>query len=420
MPRAFAMIMAGGSGPALSVLTEVRAEPAVSFAGKFRLIDFPLSNCVNSEIYNVAVLTQYRPHTLNAHIGTGTPWDLDLTSGGVHLLQPYRGGPYGDWQKGTADAVRRNLDFVLDQAEEHVLILAGDHIYLMDSRPMLRQHVEHGADLTVAVRRVNPHETHRYGIVTTSSDDRIVGFEEKPRRTRGNLASMGIYVFRKKVLVDLLTASEPVDFGRHVLPAMIGGGHKVLGHVFPGYWADVGTVQAYWEANMGLLSENPALDLYDPSWVVHTRSQERGPVKVGVHAHVHGNLLSNGCQVDGSVHRSVLSPGVVVREGAVVQDSVILRDVVIEAGAVVDRCILDRGVVVGAGAQVGSGDDNTPNVEIPQHLSSGLTLVGRGCRIAPEAVLGRNVILHPGHCIGEGKKKHKHVPSGTSLGEAMR
>jgi len=421
MPRAFAMIMAGGSGPALSVLTEVRAESAVSFAGKFRLIDFPLSNCVNSDIYNVAVLTQYRPHTLNAHIGTGTPWDLDLTSGGMHLLQPYRGGPYGDWQTGTADAVRRNLDFVMDQTEDHVLILAGDHIYLMDYRPMLRQHIANGADLTVAVRRVNPHETHRYGIVSVGSDDRIVGFEEKPRRTRGNLASMGIYVFRKKVLVDLLTATEPVDFGRHVLPAMIGGPRRVLAHVFPGYWADVGTVQSYWEANMALLSENPALDLYDPSWVVHTRSLERAPVKVGANAQVHGNLLSNGCVVDGSVHRSVLSPGVRVAEGAVVQDSVILRDVVIEAGAVVDRCIIDRGAVVGAGAQVGSGDDNTPSVELPQYLSSGLTLVGRGCHVGPEWVVGRNVILHPGSATGEGgKKKSRVIPSGASLGEVSR
>lgn len=420
MPRAFAMIMAGGGSPALSVLTEVRAESAVGFAGKFRLIDFPLSNCVNSEIYNVAVLTQYRPQALNGHIGTGKPWDLDLASGGLHLLQPYRGGPYGDWQKGTADAVRRNLDFVQDQNEEHVLVLAGDHIYLMDYRPMLRQHMESGADLTLAVRRVSPHETHRYGIVTMGSDDRITRFEEKPRRTRGNLASMGIYVFRKQVLVDLLTSSEFLDFGRHVLPAMVGGSYKVHGHFFPGYWADVGTVQAYWEANMSLLTEGPALDLYDPNWVVHTRSQERAPVKVGANAQVHGNLLSNGCWVEGTVHRSVLSPGVYVAEGAVVQDSVILKDVVIEPGAVVDRCIVDKACVIGAGALVGSGDDNTPSTELPQYLNSGLTLVGKGCRIAPESVIGRNVILHPGSSTGEGKKKKKVVPSGGSVGENLR
>lgn len=421
MPRAFAMIMAGGGSPALSVLTEVRAESAVGFAGKFRLIDFPLSNCVNSEIYNVAVLTQYRPQSLNAHIGTGKPWDLDLASGGLHLLQPYRGGPYGDWQRGTADAVRRNMDFVMDQAEEHVLVLAGDHIYLMDYRPMLRQHVESGSDLTVAVRRVSPHETHRYGIVTMGSDERVTCFEEKPRRTRGNLASMGIYVFRKQVLVDLLTGSDFLDFGRHVLPAMTTGRFRVTGHFFPGYWADVGTVQAYWEANMSLLAEDPALDLYDPHWVVHTRSQDQAPVKVGAHAQVHGNLLSNGCVIDGIVHRCVLSPGVHVAEGAVVQDSVLLRDVVIEPGAVIDRCIVDKGAVIGAGALVGSGDDNTPSVELPQYLNTGLTLVGKGCRIAPESVIGRNVILHPGSATGEGgKKKKKVVPSGASVGEAMR
>ena len=413
------MIMAGGSSEDLSVLTEVRSEPSTPFGGKFRLIDFPLSNCVNSNIYNVAVLTQYRPRSLNDHIGIGKPWDLDRASGGVRLLQPYRGGPYGDWQLGTADAVRRNLDFVLMQAEEHVLILAGDHIYLMDYRPMLRQHVESAADLTVAVRRVNPYETHRYGIVSVGSENRIDGFQEKPKRTRGTLASMGIYIFRKQTLVDVLSETDSVDFGKDVLPAMLDEGSSVYAYPFPGYWADVGTVQAYWEANVSLLAEDPALDLYNPEWVVHTRSEERAPCKIGATAQVDGNLLSNGCRVNGIVQRSVLSPGVYVAEGAVVRDSVILNDAVVEAGAEVDRCIIDKGVAIGAEAKVGFGDDNTPNCDAPEQINTGLTLVGKGSVIPPKLIIGRNVVVHA-YTGAEVFGRRKKLASGASVGKNMR
>lgn len=419
MTSAFAMIMAGGSSEHLSVLTEMRAEPAVPFGGKFRLIDFPLSNCVNSGIYNVAVLTQYKPRSLNDHIGIGKPWDLDRASGGVRLLQPYRGGPYGDWQQGTADAVRRNLDFVLQQNEEHVLILAGDHIYLMDYQPMLRIHQQTGADLTVAVRRVNPHETHRYGIVTVGSDDRIIEFREKPKRSAETLASMGIYVFRRDVLIEILQNDDYIDFGKHVLPALVKQQRHVRAYAFPGYWADVGTVQAYWEANMSLLAEDPALNLYDPDWVVHTRSEERAPAKVGVNAQVGGSLLSNGCRVEGIAERSVLSPGVYIAEGAVVRDSVILYDTVIEAGAVVDRCIVDKNVVVGAGARIGDGDDNTPNAALTEVLNTGLTLIGENSVVPEGIVIGRNVVVHP-RCAAKAFGKKKKVSSGANIGENLR
>lgn len=418
MTRAFAMIMAGGASESLSVLTEVRSEPAVPFGGKFRLIDFPLSNCVNSNIYNVAVLTQYRPRSLNDHIGIGKPWDLDRASGGVRLLQPYRGGPYGDWQKGTADAVRRNLDFVLGQSEDHVLILAGDHIYLMDYRPMLYQHVQSTADLTVGVRRINPYETHRYGIVSIGNDGRIVEFREKPKRARETLASMGIYIFRKDVLVNILQTNDYIDFGKDVLPAMLSDSCRVMAYTFPGYWADVGTVQAYWEANMSLLAESPALDLYDREWVVHTRSQERAPSKLGPKAQIAGNLISNGCQIHGSVDRSVLSPGVFVAEGAIVRDSVILNDTVIEAGAVVDRCIVDKHVHIGAGARVGDGDDNTPNTAMPEQINTGLTLVGKGSVIPDGLVVGRNVVIHA-H-TGPEAYKRKKIASGADVGKDLR
>ncbi len=419
MASAFAMIMGGGASENLSVLTETRAEPALPFGGKFRLIDFPLSNCVNSEIYNVAVLTQYRPFSLNNHIGIGKAWDLDRASGGVRLLQPYQGGPYGDWQQGNADAVRRNMDFVEAQNEEHVLILAGDHIYLMDYRPMLRQHLQTDADVTVAVRRVNLHETHRYGIVSVGPDDRLLAFQEKPKRTRETLASMGIYVFRKSVLMDLLTNNDYLDFGRHVLPAMVEAEQAIFAYTFPGYWADVGTVQAYWEANMSLLAEEPALDLHNPEWVVHTRSEERAPSKFGPNAGAAGNLFSNGCQINGTVERSILSPGVYVAEGAVVRDSVILNDTVIEAGAVVERCIIDKRVIVSQGVQLGAGDDNTPSKEMPSQINTGITLVGKNVVVPENVSIGRNAVIHP-FTDAKAFGRRKNIASGTHIGKSMR
>ena len=420
MANAFAMIMAGGFSADLSVLTETRAEAAVPFGGKFRIIDFPLSNCVNSGIFNVAVLTQYKPRSLNDHIAIGKPWDLDRAQGGVRLLQPYQGGPYGDWQKGTADAVRRNLDFVMQQDDDHVLILAGDHVYLMNYQPMLREHVQSGADLTVAVRRVNPHETHRYGIVTLGADDRIVAFREKPRRARETLASMGIYVFRKELLIETLQANAGfLDFGKDVVPAMIEQGKLVRAHAFPGYWADIGNVQAYWEANMSLLAEEPALNLYEPDWVVHTRSEDRAPAKIGGNAQVGGSLISNGCWVEGTVERSILSPGVRVAEGAVIRDSVILADAVIEAGALIDRCVIDKRVVIGAGARVGDGDDNTANKSMPEVLNTGLTMVGEHSIIPEGMVIGRNVVIHP-ESAEKAFGKRKKIASGADIGVSLR
>lgn len=415
----FALILGGGASESLSVLTEIRAEPAVPFGGKFRLIDFPLSNCVNSGIYNVAILTQYRPRSLNNHLGIGKPWDLDRASGGLRLLQPYRGGPYGDWQKGNADAVRRNLDFVANQPEEHVLILAGNHIYLMDYRPMLREHVRKDADVTVAVHRVNQHESYRFGIVSVGSEDRIEEFEEKPKRSRQTLASMGIYIFQKEALFNALKKAAHTDFGRDVIPDMINGKADVHAYNFPGYWANVGTVQSYWEANMSLLAESPALDLYNPDWIVHTRSEERGPVKIGATAKTGGNLLSNGCQINGTVERSVISPGVLVAEDAVVRDSIILNDTLIEAGAIIDRCIVDRNCRIGGNTKLGHGDENRPNQGMPQQLNTGLTLVGCQSTIPANVTVGRNVVIHPDSDVKLFGKKKK-IKSGEEIGVDVR
>jgi glucose-1-phosphate adenylyltransferase len=396
--RVLAMIMAGGASESLSELTATRSEPAIPFGGKFRIIDFTLSNCVNSDIFNVALLTQYMPRSLNEHVGVGKPWDLDRSQGGVRLLQPYVGrGGSGGWQRGTADAVRYHLDFIQEQRVDTVLILAGDHVYKMDYRPMLRFHQEQKADVSVAVRRVSPFETHRYGIVNLDADSRVVHFEEKPRRAPSTLASMGIYVFSYQTLVACLTEeSDPqrLDFGRDVLPSIIRS-HRVLAYPFEGYWADIGTLQAYWEANMALLGESPALDLYDPEWVIHTRSEERPPAKIGPRAQVAGNLLSNGCIVEGVAERCVISPGAYVSEGATIRDSIVMNDTWVGAGAQIDRAIVDKDVRIGENAIVGEGDDNTPNHELPNALNTGLTIIGKGAHLPAGTRLGRNVVIRP-------------------------
>lgn len=400
-----AMLMAGGAGTRLTVLSDYRAKPAVPFAGKFRIIDFTLSNCVNSGIYDVAVLTQYRPHSLNAHIGIGKPWDLDRQRGGVHLRQPYLGRAAGDWYRGTADAVYQNVDFILEKRADTVLVLSGDHIYKMDYRPMLAFHEAMRADLTVAVRDVPLEETDRFGIMTVDDDMRIVEFTEKPpNRDKGTLASMGIYVFNADMLVERLEAmhseTSDLDFGKHVIPGMIDQA-RVYAYAFEGYWVDVGTVHAYWETNLEMAQPVPPLDLYNPDWVIHTRDQERPPAKIGPQGQVTNSLVSNGCVIRGIVEHSVLSPGVYVSPGAVVRESVILNDSWIGPGALVDSAILDADVVVGPGAVVGRGEDSTPNLGLPDRLNTGVTVVGERARIPGGFRLGRNVLVHPDRTEGD-------------------
>jgi glucose-1-phosphate adenylyltransferase len=315
----------------------------------------------------------------------------------VRLLQPYLGRGIGGWQKGTADAVRRNLDFVEEQRVDTVLLLAGDHIYKMDYRPMLRFHQGNKADVTVAVRQVSRHETHRFGIVAIDGDNRVTQHEEKPRHSPSTLASMGVYVFNYKTLVQVLNeeADPPrLDFGRDVLPVLVER-DRVMAYPFEGYWADVGTLQAYWEANMALLGESPALELDDPEWVIHTRSEERPPVKIGPDARVGGNLLSNGCIVEGTVERSIISPGVYISAGATVRDSVIMNDTRIDTGVVIERTIIDKGVHIAEGARIGVGEDNTPNHKLPEDLNTGLTVIGKSARLPAGVCIGHNVVIGP-------------------------
>ncbi len=399
--QTLAVLMAGGAGTRLTVLSDKRSKPAVPFAGKYRIIDFTLSNCVNSGIYDVAVLTQYRPHSLNTHIGIGKPWDLDRQRGGVHLRQPYQGSSADlDWYRGTADAVYRNLDFIQEKNPDLVLILSGDHIYKMDYRPMLTYHREKGADLTVGVMEVPLEETDRFGIMTVNRNMRITEFHEKPKeRDKGTLASMGIYIFDTDILVQRLSEGRPesprIDFGKDVIPSMIAQ-DKVYAYPFEGYWVDVGTIQSFWETNLALsgADDGNTLKLHDPDWVIHTRSEERPPVKLGPQAQVINSLISNGCVIRGRVENSVLSPGVYVSPGAVVRDSVLINDTWIGPGAIIDRAIIDENVVIGAGTKLGYGEDMTPNQAMPDRLNTGITVVGSGAHIPGGLTIGRNVLIN--------------------------
>jgi glucose-1-phosphate adenylyltransferase len=420
MSRVLAMIMAGGAGTRLSVLSEERSKPSVPFAARYRIIDFTLSNCVNSGIYNLAVLTQYRPHSLEEHIGIGRPWDLDRTRGGVRLLHPYQGRDAQSWYGGTADAVYQNLNYVRGQNPDQALILSGDHIYKMDYRPMLRFHQEKGADLTIGVMNVPRAETDRFGIMGVDEEERITAFYEKPKsRDKGTLASMGIYVFNAEVLIDrLITGSRAhpdLDFGKHVIPDMIQN-DRVFAYAFEGYWVDVGTIQAYWETNLALVSPNPPLKLNDPNWVIHTQSFERPPLRVGPQGQATRSMIANGCVVRGRVERSVLSPGVYVSPEAIVRDSIVMNDSWIGPGVVLDRVIVDKDVVIGAGTRLGYGEEMKPNVAEPDRINTGISVVGKGARIPPETSVGRNVVVRPRAEERAFEAFGGEVPSGATVG----
>lgn len=397
--KTIAMILAGGAGTRLTVLSEERAKPAVPFAGKFRIIDFTLSNCVNSDIYTIGVLTQYLPHSLNEHIGIGKPWDLDRSRGGVRLLHPYEGRKGQQWYAGTADAIYQNLGFIQDNRADLVVLLSGDHIYKMDYRPMIEFHEANGADLTIAVMPVPLEETHRFGIMQVDGDNRIIQFYEKPKdRDKGNLASMGIYIFSAHMLAKRLsegTATAPrTDFGKHVIPAMIEANDRVFAYKYEGYWVDVGTIDSYWATNLALTRADVALDLYNDNWPVRTKSEERPAAKLGPQAKIVSSLISNGCVVRGLVVNSVLSPGVYVSPGAVVKESVIMNDTWIGPGALLDKVVVDKQVVIGAGAVVGTGDLATPNEQMPDRLFAGITVVGKNAYIPDGAQIGRNVLIN--------------------------
>jgi glucose-1-phosphate adenylyltransferase len=414
--HALAMILAGGRGSRLSILSQKRAKPAVPFAGKYRIIDFPLSNCSNSGITTVGVLTQYRPRSLNDHIRTGSPWDLDRSHGGVWLLQPYERSTEMERYAGTANAIQLNFDFIKHNQPDFVIILAGDHIYKMNYEDMITFHTDHRADLTIGTLQVPLEEASRFGLLETDANYRVSSFVEKPLQPKTTNASMGIYVFTTAVLDKVLREDEADpnsahDFGKNIIPKMIES-HNVYAYPFNGYWVDVGTVQAYWEAHMDLLADSPPLDLLDRNWIVHTRSEERPPVNIRTGAVVAHSLITDGCVIEGTVEYSVLSPGVKVARGAVVRNSIILTDSVIESGAMIDRSVVDKDCVIRPNAVIGSGVDYSPNPI--GDLTSGISLVGKGAEVPPNVKVGRN-------CIIAGDVRAKDfpgtvVPSGATIG----
>ena len=391
-----AMLLAGGQGSRLYVLTGDMAKPAVPFGGKYRIIDFPLSNCTNSGIDTVGVLTQYRPLELNSYIGSGVPWDLDGSTGGVHILPPYMGSKGGTWYKGTANAIYQNIGFINLYDPEYVVILSGDHIYKMDYSKMVERHKAVGAACTISVMEVPWSEASRFGIMSVDENDLITEFAEKPKEPKSNLASMGIYVFTWKTLRRYLEADEANpnsenDFGKNVIPAMLGDGERMAAYRFSGYWKDVGTLESLWDANMDMLAPNSesGINLYDTSWPIYARTPVRPPHVTGPNAQISHSLVTGGCRVDGSVENSVLFHSVTVEEGADVQYSILMPGTVVKKGAVVAYAIVAEGAVIEAEATVGAPPSDDPDWGIA--VVAGGINVGEKAVVKPSAMVRKNV-----------------------------
>ena len=382
-----AMLLAGGQGSRLGVLTRNLAKPAVPFGGKYRIIDFPLSNCVNSGIETVGVLTQYQPLELNEYIGNGQPWDLDSTNAGVHVLPPYQKNKKSDWYKGTANAIFQNIPFIERYDPEYVVVLSGDHIYKMDYSKMINYHKEKDAACTIAVYEVPLEAASRFGILNTNADGSIYEFDEKPKVPKSNQASMGIYVFswsklKKYLEEDDENPKSQNDFGKNVLPAMLNAGERMFAYRFEGYWKDVGTIESLWESNMDLLNPNISLDLSDDEWKIYSRNPVMPPHYVAKGAHVQNSLVAEGCNVYGEIDFAVLFAGVYVAPGAVVKDSIVMPGARIEEGARVQYAIVSENSVIGANAVVGERPEEMENKD-----DWGVAVIGPGCTIPPGTVV---------------------------------
>ena len=387
-----AMLLAGGQGSRLYALTTNIAKPAVAFGAKYRIIDFPLSNCINSGIDTVGVLTQYQPLILNEYIGNGQPWDLDRTYGGVHILSPYQAKTRSSWYEGTANAIYQNMHFMKMYNPEYILVLGGDHIYKMDYAAMLKAHKAKGADCTIAALNVPLSEASRFGILNTNPDNSIYQFEEKPKVPKSTLASMGIYIFNAQKLFSYLEADEAnpnssKDFGKDVLPAMLNAGEKMFAYEFKGYWKDVGTVASLWQANMDLLGDEPEFDVSDKAWKIHSRNPLAPPELIGEEGVVKNSMVALGCEIYGTVENSVLGSNVIVEKGAVIKDAVVFANSIIKANAKVNYSVIDEDVVVGNGAIIGVEKD--PNAEI--------------------VVLGREITVADGVSVTEGQKHENDI-----------
>ena len=392
-----AMLLAGGQGSRLYALTEKLAKPAVPFGGKYRIIDFPLSNCVNSDIDTVGVLTQYQPLVLNESIGNGQPWDLDRLYGGVHVLPPYQKAKGSDWYKGTANAIYQNISFIERYDPKYVIILSGDQICKQDYSDFLKFHKEKGAEFSVAVMEVPWEEAPRFGLMVTDENDRITEFQEKPKNPKSNLASMGIYIFNWDVLKKYLEEDEADpnsenDFGKNIIPNLLRDGRAMYAYHFDGYWKDVGTISSLWEANMEVLDpENSGMDVFDEHWKIYSRNSGLPAQKIGTRAVVENAMITEGCVIDGNIKHSVIFAGVTVEEGAEVEDAVVMGGTVIKRGAVVKHCIVAENVVIGEGAKVGA---------MPQDGENGVATVGSGVKIGAGAVVGPKAMVR--HDVKEG------------------
>jgi glucose-1-phosphate adenylyltransferase len=412
MHRLQAVILAGGTGERLSILSQERAKPAVPFAGKYRIIDFTLSNCVNSGVHNIIVLTQYQPVSLTEHIGIGAAWGLVPPDRNVRLLQPYLAREQGrDWYKGTADAVYQNLDRIEDDSVQEVLILSGDHVYKMDYSALLEFHREKEADVTLAVTRMPQEELHRFGTVVIDDNSQVTHFQEKVKNAESNLVSMGVYIFNINILREWLEVRTGHDFGRNILPRMVRKS-KIFTYAFDGYWRDIGTVESYWQANMEIMATSQSF-LSDIDWPIYTTESEAPPTKVGDNATVSNCLISSGCRIDGHIERSIISPGVHVAEGALVKDSIVMNDTQIGPNSFVDRCILDKEIVVESEACIGFGDDYQINRISPTVLNTGLTIVGKRAVIPSGQKIGRNCIIYDN--VGHDDFAHTEIKSGETI-----
>lgn len=391
-----AMILAGGRGSRLDILSEERVKPSVPFAGKFRIIDFALSNCSNSGIYDVALLTQYLPLSLNEHIGSGKPWDFDRRDSSVTLLQPHESLKGQSWYQGTADAIRQNLAFIKNKDPKYVLILSGDHIYKMNYNWMLEEHKKNNAELTIAAINVPIEEASRFGIFEVDENKKILSFEEKPENPKSNFASMGIYIFNTETLIKYISESndiEDLDFGKHIIPKMIKEERKVFVHCYDSYWMDVGTYDSYLEANLDLIkkSEQVGINLYDKDWKIYTRSEDLAPVRIGVTGSVLNSLICNGCKIEGRVENSVLGPGVTVRKGSTIRNSIVFSNTYIDENTHLDTVIIDKQVYIGKNSLIGHGNDYTPNKEKPDLLSKGISVIGKKTKLGDSSIVERNV-----------------------------
>ena len=390
-----AMLLAGGQGSRLGVLTAKVAKPAVAFGGKYRIIDFPLSNCINSGIDTVGVLTEYEPLRLNSHIGIGIPWDLDRNIGGVTILPPYEKSANSEWYTGTANAIYQNLNYMETYNPDYVLILSGDHIYKMDYEVMLEFHKEHNADVTIASMPVPMEEASRFGIVVADEEDRIQKFEEKPKNPSSNLASMGIYIFSWPVLKEALIklSEQPgCDFGKHIIPYCHESGKRLFAYEFNGYWKDVGTLGSYWEANMELIDIIPEFNLYEEFWRIYTKSDIIQPQYIAADAVVEKSIIGNGTEIYGEVHNSVIGSGVTIEKGTVVRDSIIMKQAHVKEGCVIDKSIVAEKAIIGKNVVLGIGPD-VPNKVKPNIYSFGLVTIGENSVIPDGVQIGKNTAI---------------------------